>query len=180
MRLLNFTKEKPIVFFHISGPSKTRLPIIKKILDGQKYYKNKIQYVISEGRPNGDICPQKLTENGWYYEWCPIRDELFALSNILVLRGGHTTMSQAIQFGKPIITIPIENHAEQISNSCKLEKIGIGIILNDQDNFAEKLLYAINEILNNNKFMTRSIEIMNFCEKLNGVQNVVNIVRSYI
>ena len=180
MSLLNFTKERPIVFFHISGPSKTRLPIIRKILEGQKYYRNKIQYVISEGKPNGDITPQKLSENGWYYEWCPIRDELFALSNILVLRGGHTTMSQAIQFGKPIISIPIENHAEQISNSIKLKKIGIGIILKDEDCLAEKLEYAINEILNNNKFMTRSLEIMNFCEKLNGVQNVVNIVRSYI
>jgi UDP-N-acetylglucosamine--N-acetylmuramyl-(pentapeptide) pyrophosphoryl-undecaprenol N-acetylglucosamine transferase len=180
MNLLNFSKDKPIIFFHISGPSKTRLPLVKKILDAQKYFRNKIQYVISEGKPNGDIEPQKLTDNGWYYEWCPIRDELFALSDILVLRGGHTTMSQAIQFGKPIISIPIENHAEQISNSSKIKKIGIGIMLKDHDLLSEKISDAITEILNNNKFKSRSIEIMQLCEKLNGVQNVVNIVRSYI
>ena len=180
MNLLNFSKDKPIIFFHISGPSKTRLPLVKKILDAQKYFRNKIQYVISEGKPNGDIEPQKLADNGWYYEWCPIRDELFALSDILVLRGGHTTMSKAIQFGKPIISIPIENHAEQISNSSKIKKIGIGIMLKDHVLLSEKISEAINEILNDNKFTSRSIEIMQFCDKLNGVQNVVNIVRSYI
>jgi UDP-N-acetylglucosamine--N-acetylmuramyl-(pentapeptide) pyrophosphoryl-undecaprenol N-acetylglucosamine transferase len=180
MNLLNFVRNKPIIFFHISGPTKTRIPIVKKILAAQKYFKNKIQYVISEGKPNGNIEPYKLRENGWYYEWCPVRDELFAMSNILVLRGGHTTMSQAIKFGKPIISIPIENHAEQISNSCKIEKIGIGIMLKDHDLLSEKISDAITEILNNNKFKSRSIEIMQLCEKLNGVQNVVNIVRSYI
>jgi UDP-N-acetylglucosamine--N-acetylmuramyl-(pentapeptide) pyrophosphoryl-undecaprenol N-acetylglucosamine transferase len=180
MNLLNFVRNKPIIFFHISGPTKTRIPIVKKILAAQKYFKNKIQYVISEGKPNGNIEPYKLRENGWYYEWCPVRDELFAMSNILVLRGGHTTMSQAIKFGKPIISIPIENHAEQISNSCKIEKIGIGIMLKDHDLLSKKISDAITEILNNNKFKSRSIEIMQLCEKLNGVQNVVNIVRSYI
>jgi len=180
MNLLHFSRNKPIIFFHISGPSKTRIPLVRKILAAQKYFKNKIQYVISEGKPNGNSEPYKLRENGWYYEWCPIRDELFAMSNILVLRGGHTTMSQAIKFGKPIISIPIENHAEQISNSCKIEKIGIGIMLKDHDLLSKKISEAIIEILNNNKFTARSIEIMQLCEKLNGVQNVVNIVTSYI
>ena len=180
MNFLNFSKNKPIIFFHISGPSKTRLPIVEKILDAQKYFKNKIQYVISEGKPNGDTQPYKLSDNGWYYQWCPIRDELFALSDILVLRGGHTTMSQAIQFGKPIISIPIENHAEQISNSCKIKKMGIGIMLKDNELSSERLSEAISTILNESNFTSRSIEIMQFCEKLNGVQNVVNIVRSYI
>jgi UDP:flavonoid glycosyltransferase YjiC (YdhE family) len=178
--LLNFSNSKPIVFFHISGPAKTRLPIVKKILDAQKYFKNKIQYVISEGKPNGKIEPLKISDNGWYYEWCPIRDELFILSNILVLRGGHTTISQAIQFGKPIISIPIENHAEQISNSCKITKIGIGIMLKNNELTSEKIVESINTILNDNKFSSRSNEIMEFCTKLNGVQNVINIIRSYI
>ena len=178
--LLNFSNSKPIVFFHISGPAKTRLPIVRKILDAQKYFKNKIQYVISEGKPNGKIEPFKISDNGWYYEWCPIRDELFILSNILVLRGGHTTISQAIQFGKPIISIPIDNHAEQISNSIKITKIGIGLMLKNNELTSEKIVESINTILNDNKFLSRSTDIMEFCTKLNGVQNVINIIRSYI
>jgi UDP:flavonoid glycosyltransferase YjiC (YdhE family) len=178
--LLNFSNSKPIVFFHISGPAKTRLPIVRKILDAQKYFKNKIQYVISEGKPNGKIEPFKISDNGWYYEWCPIRDELFILSNILVLRGGHTTISQALQFGKPIISIPIDNHAEQISNSSKITKIGIGLMLKNNELTSEKIVESINTILNDNKFLSRSNDIMEFCSKLNGVENVINIIRSYI
>ena len=178
--LLNFSNSKPIVFFHISGPAKTRLPLVRKILDAQKYFKNNIQYVISEGKPNGNIEPFKISDNGWYYEWCPIRDELFILSNIIVLRGGHTTISQAIQFGKPIISIPIENQAEQISNSCKITKIGIGIMLKTDELTPEKIVESINKILNDNRFIARSNEIMEFCSKLNGVENVINIIRSYI
>src|SRR5919112_2629438 len=180
MNLLNFSKDKPIIFFHISGPSKTRLPIVRKILDAQKYFKNKIQYVISEGKPNGKIEPFKISDTGWYYEWCPIRDELFILSNILVLRGGHTTISQALQFGKPIISIPIDNHAEQISNSRKITKIGIGLMLKNNELTSEKIVESINTILNDNKFLSRSNDIMEFCSKLNGVENVINIIRSYI
>ena len=53
-------------------------------------------------------------------------------------------------------------------------------MLKDDELSSEKLSEAISKILNDNKFTSRSIEIMQFCEKLNGVQNVVNIVRSYI
>jgi UDP:flavonoid glycosyltransferase YjiC (YdhE family) len=177
---LNFSNDKPIVFFHISGPAKTRLPFVRKVLEAQKYFKNNIQYVISEGKPNGKIEPFKISDNGWYYEWCPIRDELFILSNILVLRGGHTTISQAIQFGKPIISIPIENQAEQISNSYKITKIGIGIMLKTNELTSETIIEAINKILNDNKFSSRSNKIMEFCNKLNGIENVIDIIRSYI
>ena len=150
------------------------------MLEAQKYFKNNIQYVISEGKPNGKIEPFKISDNGWYYEWCPIRDELFILSNILVLRGGHTTISQAIQFGKPIISIPIENQAEQISNSYKITKIGIGIMLKTNELTSETIIEAINKILNDNKFLSRSNKIMEFCNKLNGIENVIDIIRSYI
>ena len=45
---------------------------------------------------------------------------------------------------------------------------------------SEKIINSINKILNDNKFISRSNEIMGFCSKLDGVQNVINIVRSYI
>ena len=39
------------------------------------------------------------------------------MSNLLIIRGGHVVISQAIQFGKPMISIPIENHRQQLGNS---------------------------------------------------------------
>ena len=52
----------------------------------------------------------------------PVRDEIFAIADVLVLRGGHAVISQAIQFGKPIVTIPIDNHGEQTRQFRKSSK----------------------------------------------------------
>lgn len=176
---LGIDRSKPIVFIHISGPLKTRIPIIRTSIEACKSLRPEIQYVISEGRPGGDIKPRKITRLGWYYEWCPIRDEIFAMSDILVLRGGHTTISQAIQFGKPLITIPIENHSEQLANSNKIAKIGIGIRLEANKIKANQITCAIHQLLDDNRFQQKAEELMRLTERLDGIDNIVKIVRSY-
>ena len=176
---LGFNRSKPIVFFHISGPLETRLPIIKIILNTVRNSNYDFQFIISEGKPNGNTNPVKISKDGWYYEWCPIRDEIFAMSDILVLRGGHTAISQAIQFGKPVISIPIENHPEQIGNSKKLAKIGCGIYLNNKKLNSSNILLAINNILNQEKYKKKAIELMETSRRINGIENVVDIIRTY-
>lgn len=176
---LGIDRSKPIVFIHISGPLKTRIPIIRTSIEACKSLRPEIQYVISEGRPGGDIKPRKITRLGWYYEWCPIRDEIFAMSDVLVLRGGHTTISQAIQFGKPLITIPIENHSEQLANSNKIAKIGIGIRLEANKIKANQITCAIHQLLDDNRFQQKAEELMRLTERLDGINNIVKIIRSY-
>jgi UDP-N-acetylglucosamine--N-acetylmuramyl-(pentapeptide) pyrophosphoryl-undecaprenol N-acetylglucosamine transferase len=176
---LGIDRSKPIVFIHISGPLKTRIPIIRTSIEACKSLRPEIQYVISEGRPGGDIKPRKITRLGWYYEWCPIRDEIFAMSDVLVLRGGHTTISQAIQFGKPLITIPIENHSEQLGNSNKIAKIGIGIRLEANKIKANQITCAIHQLLDDNRFQQKAEELMRLTERLDGINNIVKIIRSY-
>jgi len=176
---LGIDRSKPIVFIHISGPLKTRIPIIRTSIEACKSLRPEIQYVISEGRPGGDIQPKKITRLGWYYEWCPIRDEIFAMSDVLVLRGGHTTISQAIQFGKPLITIPIENHSEQLGNSNKIAKIGIGIKLEPNKIKANQITCAIHQLLDDNRFQQKAEELMRLTERLIGINNILKIFSSY-
>ena len=176
---LGIDRSKPIVFIHVSGPLKTRIPIIKTSIEACKSIRPDIQYVISEGRPGGDIKPRKIAKLGWYYEWCPIRDEIFAMSDVLVLRGGHTAISQAIQFGKPLITIPIENHSEQLGNSNKIAKIGMGIRLETNKLKANQITCAIHQLLDDNRFQQKAEELMRLTERLDGINNIVKIVRSY-
>ena len=44
----------------------------------------------------------------------------------------------------------------------------------------KKIVESIYEILDNSNYLMKSNEIMNISNKLNGVENVVDIVRSYI
>jgi UDP-N-acetylglucosamine--N-acetylmuramyl-(pentapeptide) pyrophosphoryl-undecaprenol N-acetylglucosamine transferase len=177
---LGLNRSRPVVFVHISGPIETRKPIIRIILEACKSLRREIQYIISEGRPKGNLEPKKLSGSGWYYEWCPVRNEIFAMSNLLVLRGGHVALSQAIQFGKPIITIPIENHGEQLGNSEKIVKIGAGLMLKSKELKANHITDAVHEILDNPTYQKNSTELMRLTEKLDGINNIVKIIRSYL
>jgi UDP-N-acetylglucosamine--N-acetylmuramyl-(pentapeptide) pyrophosphoryl-undecaprenol N-acetylglucosamine transferase len=176
---LQLDKSKRLVFVHISGPKETRKPIISKIIETCKKITN-IQFIFSEGKADGDIIPKKISNNIWYYEWCPNRDEIFHLSDILIIRGGHTAISQAIQFGKPFISIPIENHGEQLSNSNKIEKLGIGITMNPKIIDTIIIKKSIDVLINDNKYNQKAMQLMEISNKLDGIENIKNIIISHI
>lgn len=177
---LGFDRSRPVVFIHVSGPAQTRPVLIRISLEAVKKLDPKIQFVISEGNPKGESEPHRVGESGWYYGWCPVRDEIFAMSDLLVLRGGHVALSQAIQFGKPVVTVPIENHGEQLGNSAKVAELGMGVMLHPKGLKPEQLADAISQVLGNPEYKNKAAELQRLTEKLNGIDNVVQIVRSYL
>jgi UDP:flavonoid glycosyltransferase YjiC (YdhE family) len=180
MDSLHLDKKKPIVFMHISGPYETRLDLISTIIDGSKYFRKEVQFIISEGKPNGNIIPRRISSSGWYYEWCPVRDEIFALSDLIVLRGGHEAISHAIVHGKPMVTIPIQNHGEQLGNSEKVERLKIGIRLEASNADAYHIAEAIHEILDNESYLENVTKIKTVTDRFDGINNTLNIIRSFI
>jgi UDP-N-acetylglucosamine--N-acetylmuramyl-(pentapeptide) pyrophosphoryl-undecaprenol N-acetylglucosamine transferase len=177
---LGFDGIRPLVFVHVSGPFQTRPALIKVALETAKRLDPKIQFVISEGNPKGESKPRKLGALSWFYEWCPVRDEIFAISNLLVLRGGHVALSQAIQFGKPVVTVPIENHGEQLGNSAKVAELGAGVMLDSRRLTPEQLTAAIEKVLGNPEYKKKAAGLQRLAENLNGIDNLVQIVRSYV
>jgi UDP-N-acetylglucosamine--N-acetylmuramyl-(pentapeptide) pyrophosphoryl-undecaprenol N-acetylglucosamine transferase len=178
--LLGFDRSRPLVFIHVSGPVQTRPALLKVALDTVKRLDPKIQFVISAGNPGGASDPKKIGRSSWYYEWCPVRDEIFAASDLVVLRGGHVALSQAIQFGKPIVTVPIENHGEQLGNCTKIEELGAGLMVRPKRLRPEQLADAIEKVLCTSDYNKKVAQLEMLAEKLNGIDNVVQIVRSYL
>ena len=177
--VLQIDSTKPLVFVHISGPMGTRIPIIKKLIDVFKKQPS-IQFVFSEGKSNGNMVPSKISNNMWYFEWCPFKDEIFSLSNVIIMRGGHTAISQAIQYGKPIISIPIESHGEQMSNSSKIERLGIGKAIDSKKMNQTMLIDAVNELICDNSYEDKILNLMKISNKLDGIQKIKDIVLSYV
>ena len=180
VKKLEFDRSRPVVFIHVSGPAGTRMALVRVALEASKMLDSKIQFVISEGNARGSTEPRKVGKSGWYYEWCPVRDEIFAMSELLVLRGGHVALSEAIQFGRPVVTVPIENHGEQLGNSEKIAELGMGVMLRPKGLKAEQLASSISEVLGNPEYRRKAAELQKKTEKLNGIENVVQIVRSYL
>ncbi len=177
---LGIDRSRPVVFFHISGPAETRMPLIRLCLEAAKGLDRNIQYVFSEGNARGSPRPIKIGESGWYYEWCPVRDEIFAMSDLIVLRGGHTALSQAIQFGKPVVTIPIQNHGEQLGNSEKIAGLGLGVMLHPKGLKPEQIVKGIEQALSSPEYKKKTEAVMKMTDGLNGIDNVVKIIRSYL
>ncbi len=178
--MLGFDRSRPLVFVHISGPVQTRPALLKVAVETAKKLDPKIQFVISAGNPGGISHPRRIGRLSWYYEWCPVRDEIFAASDLLILRGGHVALSQAIQFGKPVVTVPIENHGEQLGNCTKMEELGAGVMLHPKRLRSEQLADAIEKVLGDSDYNKKATELQRLAERLNGIDNVVKIVRSYI
>lgn len=177
-KLLGFDRSKPTVFAHVSGPSTTKIVILKKIIEAMQNVEN-IQLVVSEGKPEGDTVPRKI-RNGWYFEWCPVKDEIFAMSNLLIMRGGHSTLAQAIQYGKPVVTIPIENHGEQLGNARKAEKVGLGLMLAQKDLEPNNISDAVQQVLNDSNYANKTNTLMELANKMDGTSAIVQKVRSYL
>jgi len=177
---LGFDRRRPLVFVHVSGPIQTRSALLKIAVETAKILDPKIQFVISAGNPGGRSDPIRIGRLSRYYEWCPVRDEIFAACDLLVLRGGHVALSQAIQFGKPVVTVPIENHGEQLGNSAKISELGAGIMLNPKGLRPEQLGEAMEKVLHNPDYNKKACELQRLAETLNGVDNIVQIVRSYL
>jgi UDP:flavonoid glycosyltransferase YjiC (YdhE family) len=178
--MLGFDRIRPLVFVHVSGPTQTRPAFLQLAVEAAKRLDPKIQFVISAGNPKGKSDPSRIGRSSWYYEWCPVRDEIFAASDLLVLRGGHVALSQAIQFGKAVVTVPIENHGEQLGNCAKIAELGAGVMLHPKRLRSEQLANAIGHVLGDSNYNKKAAELQRIAEKLNGIHNVVKIVRSYL
>ena len=178
--VLGLNRAKPIVFVHVSGPMETRMPLVRLTMDACRNLEDDVQYIISAGYPSGNPCPKSIHGRGWFYEWCPVRDEIFSLSDLIVLRGGHAGISQAIRYGKPVVAIPIENHGEQLGNSEKIASLGLGVAVTTKPLCPEDISDAINLVLVEPYYQRKAHELMELSESLNGVSNIVNIVRSYL
>ena len=52
--------------------------------------------------------------------------EYISLAKGIIAPAGHSTISEAVCFRKPILAIPVRNHIEQLTNAALLQKEGFG------------------------------------------------------
>jgi len=161
-------KGKPLIFAQISGPTLSKVGLVKILINLALKLNKKYNFVISLGHPKGSSEVKKIG-NLWIYRWCPYVEEFFEISDLLIIRGGHSSISKALWYGKPMICIPIRMHGEQMSNSKKVEKLGLGICIDPKNLNEDILTSAIEEILENNSYMERCKRIKEISRKRNAL-----------
>jgi UDP-N-acetylglucosamine--N-acetylmuramyl-(pentapeptide) pyrophosphoryl-undecaprenol N-acetylglucosamine transferase len=171
---------RPIVFMQISGPNATKNAFIQPALESAEFLSRRYNVIISKGVPSQSQIPYKLANGAWVYDWCPIKDELFVLGDVLVTRAGHTTISQCISTGKPSVLVPIFNHSEQIWNARKFASLGLGKTIASEDLTAQKLQSGVNECIDNQSYRENMRKMKEVSDKFDGIQEASNIVKGYL
>ncbi|MGD0476690.1 MAG: glycosyltransferase [Nitrososphaerales archaeon] len=170
---------RSLVFFQVSGPEATKKMFIDTILKSAGALSSRYKVVVSMGYLGGSGKPRRLADGTLLYDWCPIKDELFMLSDVLVSRSGHRTIGQCIDAGKPAVLVPIHNHSEQLGNADKFQRLGLGIVVPPEDLDARRLTDSVDLCMRDPKYRKNVEAIGLISKKYNGIEKCVEIINSY-
>jgi len=171
---------RPLIFIQISGPKPTKYYFLDTAIQSAAILSREYNVVISKGEPSGSQSPVKLSNGGWLYDWCPVRDELFALSKMLIVRAGHATLSQCINAGKSAVVVPIFNQSEQLWNAKKFAKLGLGVDVDPRRLNAKTLVDALERCIDNDSFRSNAERVRQISEKFDGIETTADIIRAYL
>jgi UDP:flavonoid glycosyltransferase YjiC (YdhE family) len=167
---------KKMVFAHISGPQDSRAAMFYLIRKAAAMLGPDVSMVVSLGDPKGDTRP-KRGDGFTFFEWCPIKDELMEASDLVLARGGHTTVAQVMKRGKVGLFLPIPYHGEQWGNSVKAEKLGFAKALDPLSTTPRSLVDGIYEMLEDEGARSRAERLKLVAERYDGVANSLAIIR---
>lgn len=170
---------RPLVFFQISGPDATKKRFIDTALKSAGSLSGRYKVVVSMGYLGGSGEPRRLADGALLYDWCPIKDELFMLSDVIVARSGHRTIGQCIDAGKPAVLVPIHNHSEQLGNADKFQRLGLGIVVPSEALDAERLTDSIDSCVRDPKYRKNVEAVGLVSKKYKGIEKCVEIINSY-
>ncbi len=176
---LDIEPGKPLAFFQISGPERTKRRFVDVVLRSCEDLSKRYNVVISMGQPRGSGEPRRLSSGAWLYEWCPIKDELFVLSDVIVARSGHRTIGECIDAGKPAVLIPIHNHPEQLGNGERFRKLGLGIDIKSENLRNENLNESVDTCLSDPRYRKNAEGLKSISERYNGMEKIAEIIQSY-
>ncbi|MEM2883927.1 MAG: glycosyltransferase [Nitrososphaerales archaeon] len=174
LRKTGLNIDKPIVFIHISGPAFTKPALLRKLLKAATLLKD-FQVVISEGRTKGSTEVKRL-DSIYYFEWCPISEDLMQISDILVVRGGHSTLGSALLLGKPMLIIPIADHSEQFSNTFKMVRLGVALWLDPLESNPEDICEAVHTLHGDGAYRSRVSVLSQLASKYDGLSRFTDAV----
>jgi UDP:flavonoid glycosyltransferase YjiC (YdhE family) len=169
---------RPLVFCQISGPDPTKGKFVETLLKSAEALTRGYNFVVSMGYSGGSPEPRKIANGGWLFEWCPIKDELFELSTVVVARAGHSTIGQCIDRVKPAVLVPIHNHPEQISNAEKFSRLGLGVSIRSERLTPQGLVESIGSCATDSSFRERLARVSAVSMRYRGVERCAQIIRS--
>ncbi|MFH1520382.1 MAG: glycosyltransferase, partial [Candidatus Micrarchaeota archaeon] len=104
-------------------------PLINKV----KQTKHKYKYVVP-GNLEKQLKP--ILGNDAVYGWQHNILKYYSNCEMVFCHGGHTTIMEALSYGKPVISIVDSAYSERVNNAKQLQELGVGVYL-DKNSVSE-------------------------------------------
>ncbi len=169
-----------IILVMISGPRKERESLAEDILDLAKNipsYLRNYEFIISLGDPRKEEV-FKLSDNVTVYSWLPDKWEYLSRARVVVSRAGHTTISEALVCGKPLLLVPVPGQTEKIENAKSVQDRGLGILL-EQSSVKSNFFKAVRSLLHP-RFIEKAAQFRKKYENWNFIDRATGVIEGVV
>ena len=167
-KILDMPKDKPVVYFAMGSSGKPEL--IAEIIEG---FRNKPYRVIAPVKSHLNDMNVQIPDNVIVAGFVPAH-KVNPLANVSVIHGGQNTVMNACLSGTPIVGVGM--HAEQQANLDACVRKGFAIRIFKREASAEKILKAIEKILNDSKAKEEVNKFKNELEQWDGPVNAAKFL----
>ncbi|NP_001310088.1 uncharacterized UDP-glucosyltransferase YjiC-like [Tetranychus urticae] len=128
------------------------------------------RFIVSTGI-NGDSI--KLHDNMWGDKFVN-QVALLPKVDLFITHGGSNSLIEGLSVGKPLIVIP--QFGDQLDNAQRVADLGLGVRLNLHEFSGEKLLKAIEDVLNDAKIHSNVARVSEELKKSDSRDKVISLI----
>lgn len=175
-RILGFD-DRPLVLAAISG-TKAEKQIISSRLQGIfRGFPDRYNIVLTKGLADSQNgAPQPNGGRLQVHNWLRDRHAYLKACDVLVTRGGHNTVSEAIYYGKPMVIIPTPSHSEHQGIAVSLANMGLGIPIQQSNLGRDILLKCVNGIVDDSGYTQRMNAAQKFAYRFDAIESIYKTV----
>jgi len=171
--------DRPLIFAAMSGTLAEKKYISDLLIKIFGEFPDSYNIVVSRGYSEGSASSPRTHESFkrlQVYDWVDDRYSYLKACDLLITRGGHNTVSEAIYYGKPMLIIPTPAHSEHQGIAESLSRMGLAISLQQYALSKETLLAAVKGALESSIISIRIEEASRYALQFNAVESIYRIV----
>lgn len=169
--------DRPLILAAISGTRAEKKIIAAKLQGIFAEFPDSYNIVLSRGLT--DATDGSVVSQGGrlhVHNWLDDRYAYLKACDVLVTRGGHNTVSEAIYYGKPMVVIPTPAHSEHQGIAESLNKMGLGIPIQQDRLDKEALLRSIRSLTEESSFERNMRAAQTFASKFDAIESIYKTV----
>jgi UDP-N-acetylglucosamine--N-acetylmuramyl-(pentapeptide) pyrophosphoryl-undecaprenol N-acetylglucosamine transferase len=173
--------DRPLIFAAVSGTLAEKRLIAGRLTEIFNEFPDRYNIVVTKGlsdvktykEPGNNIPSNKKL---MVHNWVEDRYLYLKACDLLITRGGHNTVAEAIYYGKPMVVIPTPAHSEHQGIAESLVKMNLALSLQQDSLSKDALLTAVNNVMESSSFSSKISDAQRYAAQFNAVESIYKTV----